>query len=76
MQEGRQQQEPTEATQERLNAAPERRRNPSLQAGEDVKVLTVVYLPGDTLRIISFRPANRREREKYHEWLEIDGEVE
>ena len=38
-----------------------------LQAGEDVKVLTVVYLPGDMLRIISFRLANRREREKYHE---------
>jgi uncharacterized DUF497 family protein len=43
---------------------------------EVLTVLTVVYLPGDTLRIISFRPANRREREKYHEWLEIDREVE
>jgi uncharacterized DUF497 family protein len=43
---------------------------------EVLTVLTVVYLPGDTLRIISFRPANRREREIYHEWLEIDGEVE
>jgi uncharacterized DUF497 family protein len=36
----------------------------------------LVYLPADTLRIISFRPANRREREMVHEWLEIDGEVE
>jgi uncharacterized DUF497 family protein len=35
-------------------------------------VLTVAYLPGDIPRIISFRPAKRREREAYHDWLEHD----
>lgn len=36
-------------------------------------VLTVVFLPGgDRCRVVSFRPANRVEREKYHAWLEID----
>ncbi|WP_410343133.1 BrnT family toxin [Thioalkalivibrio sp.] len=54
----------------------ERRRQAFAYVSEVLTVLTVVYLPGDTLRIISFRPANRREREKYHEWLEIDREVE
>jgi len=54
----------------------ERRRQAFAYVFEVLTVLTVVYLPGDTLRIISFRPANRREREKYHEWLEIDREVE
>lgn len=54
----------------------ERRRQAFAYVFEVLTVLTVVYLPGDTLRIISFRPANRHEREKYHEWLEIDGEVE
>jgi site-specific DNA-methyltransferase (adenine-specific) len=34
---GRSAQEPTEATQGRLNAAPERRRNPQTLGGEDVK---------------------------------------
>lgn len=33
-------------------------------------VLTVVYLPGETPRIISFRPAKQTERTIYHEWLE------
>jgi uncharacterized DUF497 family protein len=38
-------------------------------------VLTVVYLSDNkinTLRIISFRHANRIEKEKYFEWLEND----
>ncbi len=54
----------------------ERRRQVFAYVFEVLMVLAVVYLPGDTLRIISFRPANRREREMYHEWLEMDGEVE
>lgn len=39
---------------------------------EVLTVLTVVYLPGETPHIISFRPANRSEREVYHDWLEND----
>ena len=35
-------------------------------------VLTVVYLPSEVPHIISFRPANRSEREVYHDWLEND----
>ena len=35
-------------------------------------VLTVVYLPGKTPHIISFRPARQTEREVYHDWLEND----
>jgi uncharacterized DUF497 family protein len=35
-------------------------------------VLTVVYIPGETPHIISFRPAKRSEREVYHDWLEND----
>ncbi|CAK0746902.1 conserved hypothetical protein [Gammaproteobacteria bacterium] len=35
-------------------------------------VLTVVYLPGATPRIISFRRANHNEREIYHDWLAND----
>jgi len=35
-------------------------------------VLTVVYLPGETPHIISFRHAHREEREVYHDWLEND----
>ncbi len=39
---------------------------------EALTVLTVVYLPGDHWHIISFRRANRLEREAYHEWLEAN----
>jgi uncharacterized DUF497 family protein len=36
-------------------------------------VLTLVFLPGeDGHRIISFRRANRTEREVYYDWLEKD----
>lgn len=41
---------------------------------EVLTVLTVVFLPGaEGLRIISFRRANRTEREVYHDWLENNG---
>ncbi|WP_347260897.1 BrnT family toxin [Rudaea sp.] len=33
-------------------------------------VLSVAFVPGERHRIISFRPAKRSEREKYHAWLE------
>ncbi|AGX87544.1 BrnT family toxin [Candidatus Symbiobacter mobilis] len=40
---------------------------------EVLTVLTVVFLPGaEGLRIISFRRANRSEREVYHDWLDHD----
>ena len=40
---------------------------------EVLTVLTVVFLPGlEGPRIISFRRANRTEREVYHDWLEND----
>ena len=32
-------------------------------------VLTVVYIPGKPVRIVSFRRASRRERSTYREWL-------
>jgi uncharacterized protein len=36
-------------------------------------VLSVAFVPGEERRrIVSFRPANRKEREKYHAWLEKD----
>lgn len=35
------------------------------------RVLVLVYTPrGEAIRVISFRPANRRERRKYHGKLE------
>jgi uncharacterized DUF497 family protein len=40
---------------------------------EVLTVLTVVFVPGENrCRIVSFRPANRNERERYHAWLEAD----
>jgi hypothetical protein len=35
-------------------------------------VLTVAYIEGERLRIISFRPASKIEREAYYDWLEND----
>ena len=36
-------------------------------------VLTVAFVPGEErCRIVSFRPAKRKEREKYYAWLEKD----
>jgi uncharacterized DUF497 family protein len=40
---------------------------------EQLQVLTVAFVPGvGRCRILSFRPANRKEREAYHAWLEKD----
>jgi uncharacterized DUF497 family protein len=39
---------------------------------ECLAVLTVVYLPNETPRIISFRPAKNSEREVYYDWLAND----
>ncbi len=35
-------------------------------------VLTLVHIPGESVRIISFRRAKRSEREVYYGWLEND----
>lgn len=38
---------------------------------EALAVLSVVFVPGEErCRIVSFRPANRKEREVCHGWLE------
>lgn len=40
---------------------------------EVLAVLSVVFVPGEKrCRIVSFRPAERKEREIYHAWLEKD----
>jgi uncharacterized DUF497 family protein len=40
---------------------------------EVLAVLTVVFVPGEEhCRVLSFRPAHRTERRKYHVWLEND----
>jgi uncharacterized protein len=50
----------------------ERRQQSFAYVFDRLTVLTVVYLPGETAHIISFRPAKRSEREVYHDWLEND----
>lgn len=50
----------------------ERRQQSFAYVFERLTVLTLVYLPNQTPHIISFRPANRSEREVYHDWLEND----
>jgi uncharacterized DUF497 family protein len=50
----------------------ERRQQSFAYVFDRLTVLTVVYLAGETLHIISFRPAKRSEREVYHDWLEND----
>ena len=50
----------------------ERRQQSFAYVFDRLTVLTVVHLPGETLHIISFRPAKRSEREVYHDWLEND----
>ena len=50
----------------------ERRQQSFAYVFDLLAVLTVVYVPGKVHRIISFRPANSREREVYYEWLEND----
>lgn len=47
----------------------EKRKQAIAYVFEVLLVLTVVYIPGDAQRVISFRPANKSEREVYHEWL-------
>lgn len=46
------------------------RRQTFAYVAEVLTVLTVVWLPGEKQRIISFRRANKNEREAYHAWLE------
>jgi uncharacterized protein len=41
---------------------------------EALGVLAVAFVPGEPHRVISFRPANHKERETYHAWLEGNGE--
>jgi uncharacterized protein len=36
---------------------------------DQLAVLTVVYVPGEAARIVSFRKASMIERTTYHEWL-------
>ena len=48
----------------------ERRQQSFAYVFELLTVLTEVYLPDKTYHIISFRPANRTEREVYYDWLE------
>jgi len=46
------------------------RRQAFAYVAEVLTVLTVIWLPGEKQRIISFRRAHRNEREAYHAWLE------
>lgn len=50
----------------------ERRQQSFAYVFDLLMVLTVVYLPGNTPHIISYRRAKRSEREVYHDWLEND----
>lgn len=50
----------------------ERRQQSFAYVFDQLTVLTVVYLPEETPRIISFRPAKCSEREVYYDWLEND----
>ena len=46
------------------------RRQTFAYVSEILAVLTVIWLPGEKRRIISFRRAHKYEREAYHAWLE------
>ena len=46
------------------------RRQTFAYVAEVSTVLTVIWLPGEKQRIISFRRAHKNEREAYHAWLE------
>jgi len=48
------------------------RRQAFAYVAEVLTVLTVIWLPGEKQRIISFRRAHKYEREAYHAWLEKD----
>lgn len=56
----------------RLDIETEHRQQSFAYVFDLLMVLTVVYLPGDSPHIISYRPAKRTEREVYHDWLEND----
>jgi uncharacterized DUF497 family protein len=46
------------------------RRQTFAYVAEILTVLTVIWVPGEKRRIISFRRAHKNEREAYHAWLE------
>ncbi len=46
------------------------RRQTFAYVAEVLTVLTVIWVPGEKRRIISFRRAHKYEREAYHAWLE------
>jgi len=46
------------------------RRQTFAYVAEVLTVLTVIWLPGEKRRVISFRRAHENEREAYHAWLE------
>jgi len=48
------------------------RRQTFAYVSEVLTVLTVIWLPCEKQRIISFRRAHKNEREVYHAWLEKD----
>lgn len=50
----------------------EARRQTFAYVAEVLTVLTVIWLPGNKRRIISFRRAHKLEKEMYHAWLEKD----
>lgn len=50
----------------------DRRRQAFAYVFDLLAVLTVVYVPGEPPRIVSFRHAARSERTAYHDWLEND----
>ena len=50
----------------------ERRRQAFAYVFDLLAVLTVVYVPGELPRVVSFRRAGRSERIAYHDWLEND----
>lgn len=52
----------------------ELRRQAFAYVAEVLTVLTVIWLPGQKARIISFRRAHKYEREAYHAWLEEEFE--
>lgn len=46
------------------------RRQTFAYVAEVLTVLTVIWVPGEKRRVISFRRAHKNEREAYHAWLE------
>lgn len=48
------------------------RRQTFAYVAEVLTVLTVIWVPGEKRRVISFRRAHKYEKEVYHAWLEKD----